>query len=175
MRKAILFCLLIFIVQNQAFSADKITTVILTRHAEKATAPENDPALTAAGKERADLLVSMLEKSGVNGIYSSQYARTRLTAEPLSRRLGIPVETVDAGATNKLVQAILSKHSGGTVLVVCHSNTLPEIVKALGGGTIHEIDDMDYDNLYIVTVYQKGRANVLRLKYFLPSSPQVCQ
>jgi len=175
MRKAIVFCLFSFLVQSFAFSAQRITTVILTRHAEKSTTPEEDPALTAAGKERADFLVRMLEKSGVNAIYSSQYARTRLTAEPLSRRLGVPVETVDAATTNKLVASILSKHAGGTVVVVCHSNTLPEIVQALGGGKIPEIDDLDYDNLYIVTVYEKGHASVLRLKYFSPLGGQVCQ
>jgi 2,3-bisphosphoglycerate-dependent phosphoglycerate mutase len=175
MKKAILFFVLILMVQASAFAAaQQITTVILTRHAEKAASPEDDPALTAQGKERADLLASMLEKSGVNGIYTSQYLRTRLTAEPLSKKLGVPVETVDASTTNKLVASILTKHAGGTVVVVCHSNTLPEIVQALGGGTIPEIGDMEYDNLYIVTVYQKGVAKVVRMKYLL-SSEQVCQ
>jgi 2,3-bisphosphoglycerate-dependent phosphoglycerate mutase len=174
MRKAIFFVFLVSMIQFSAFAAGKITTVILTRHAEKMTTPEDDPVLNAQGKERAELLASMLENSGVNAIYSSQYSRTKLTAEPLSKRLKLPVETVDANTTNKLVSSILSKHAGGTVLVVCHSNTLPEIVQALGGGTIPEIGDFDYDNLYIVTVYQKGLAKVVRLKYFL-SSPQVCQ
>ena len=174
MRKAIFFVFLISMIQFSAFAAEKITTVILTRHAEKMTTPEDDPVLNAQGKERAELLASILENSGVNAIYSSQYSRTKLTAEPLSKRLKLPVETVDANTTNKLVSSILSKHAGGTVLVVCHSNTLPEIVQALGGGAIPEIGDLDYDNLYIVTVYQKGLAKVVRLKYFL-SSPQVCQ
>lgn len=175
MRKVLVFIVLILMMQNFGFAAEKITTVILTRHAEKAAAPEDDPALTAIGKERADLLVRMLENSGVSAIYATQYSRTKLTGEPLSKRLGVPIETVDAKTTNKLVDSILAKHAGGTVLVVCHSNTLPEIVQALGGGTIAEIEDMDYDNLYIVTIFQKGVAKVLRLKYFPSSSPQVCQ
>jgi broad specificity phosphatase PhoE len=175
MRKASLIVALVLFVHAVAFSADKVTTVILTRHAEKAVAPQDDPPLSAIGKERADLLVKMLEKSGINAIYSSQYIRNRLTAEPLSKKLGIPVETVDAGSTNKLVASILTKHAGGTVLVVCHSDTLPEIVQALGGGTIPEIDDMDYNNLYIVNVYGKNRASVVRLQYFNPASGEVCQ
>jgi broad specificity phosphatase PhoE len=174
MRKAIFFVFLVLMIQCCAFAAEKITTVILTRHAEKTAVPENDPVLNAQGKERSELLASMLENSGVNAIYSSQYSRTKLTAEPLSKRLKLPVEIVDANTTNKLVSSILSKHAGETVVVVCHSNTLPEIVQALGGGAIPEIGDLDYDNLYIVTVYQKGLAKVFRLKYFL-SSPQVCQ
>jgi broad specificity phosphatase PhoE len=175
MRKASVMIALFLFIQSIAFSAEKVTTVILTRHAEKATAPADDPALSAIGKDRADLLVKMLEKSGVSAIYSSQYARNRLTAEPLARKLGIPVETVNAEATNKLVASILSKHAGGTVLVVCHSNTLPEIVQALGGGSIPEIDDLDYNNLYIVNIYGKNRASVLRLQYFNPATSEVCQ
>jgi broad specificity phosphatase PhoE len=174
MRKAI-FIFTVLIAVHSAFAAEKVTTVILTRHAEKAVAPQEDPPLSAIGKERAELLVRMLEKSGLSAIYSSQYIRNRLTAEPLSKKLGIPVETVDAHDTNKLVASILSKHSGSTVLVVCHSNTLPEIVHALGGGTVPEIDDLDYDNLYIVNVYGKNRANVLRLRYFNPATGEVCQ
>jgi len=175
MRKAIFVCALLLVVQSLAFPAEKITTVILTRHAEKAVSPQDDPPLSAIGKDRAELLVKMLEKSGISAIYSSQYTRNRLTAEPLSRKLGIPVETVDAKATNKLVDSILTKHAGGTVLVVCHSDTLPEIVRALGGGTIPEIDDLDYDNLYIVNVYGKNQTSVLRLQYFNPAGGEVCQ
>ena len=174
MRKVILILLLLIAVHS-AFAAEKVTTVILTRHAEKVISQQDDPPLSAIGKERADLLVKMLEKSNVSAIYSSQYTRNRLTAEPISRKLGIPVETVDAESTNKLVASILSKHAGGTVLVVCHSNTLPEIVQALGGGTVPEIDDLDYNNLYIVNVYGKNRASVLRLQYFNPAAGEVCQ
>ena len=175
MKRIILFVFLFCFVCSAAFSKQKITTVLLVRHAEKLTTPADDPALSPQGVARAELLVRMFENSGLNAIYTSQYARTKLTAEPLAERFRIPVETVDAKTTNKLVESILSKHSGGTVLVVAHSNTLPEIIHALGAGKIQEIDDLDYDNFYVVTVFGNGIAKVVRMKFFVTNVDPVCK
>ena len=62
----------------------KPTTVFLTRHAERDTTPPEDPALTAAGKERAERLARMLEGAGVKAVFTSQFARTRETGRPLA-------------------------------------------------------------------------------------------
>jgi broad specificity phosphatase PhoE len=174
-KRTILFVFLFYCVCTAAFAKEKITTVVLVRHAEKLTTPADDPVLSPQGVARAELLVRMFENSGLNAIYSSQYARTKLTAEPLARKSRIPLETVDAKSTNKLVESILSKHSGGTVLVVGHSNTLPEIIQALGAGKIQEVDDLDYDNIYVVTVSGNGNAKVMRMKFFVTNEEQVCK
>jgi 2,3-bisphosphoglycerate-dependent phosphoglycerate mutase len=174
--KRIIFFLVLFcFVSGIAFAKEKITTVFLVRHAEKLTTPADDPVLSPQGIARTQLLVRMFENSNLNGIYVSQYARTKLTAEPLAKKSGIALETVAAATTNKLVQSILSKHSGGTVLVVGHSNTLPEIIEALGAGKIREIDDLDYDNVYVVTVSGNGTAKVVQMKFFITTEEQVCK
>ena len=67
----------------------KPMTVFLVRHAERADAPREDPPLTEAGSARAQLLARMLGKSGIKAIYTSQYLRTKATAEPLAKQLGI--------------------------------------------------------------------------------------
>src|SRR5688500_9156051 len=64
-------------------------TVFLVRHAEKAAEPREDPPLTDVGRARADALARALGDSGVKAIYTSQYVRTRATAEPLAARLGL--------------------------------------------------------------------------------------
>lgn len=151
------------------------TTVILVRHAEKATTAGDDPQLSQEGAARAELLAKMFEHSGLTAIYSSQYVRTRKTAEPIAQKLGLQLKIVPAESTKKLVDTILARHSGGTLLVVGHSNTLPEIIAALGAGKIAEIPDDDYDNLYIVTLAGKGKGKTIRLRFFSGSSPQVCQ
>jgi phosphohistidine phosphatase SixA len=51
------------------------------------------------------------------------------------------------------------KAQSGNLLVVGHSNTVPEIVKALGGEAV-AIGDSDYDNLFVLTATQS-----LRLHY----------
>ncbi|MCI0411516.1 histidine phosphatase family protein [bacterium] len=174
-RITLLIVLFYFLLSGAAFGKQKLTTVLLVRHAEKVVTSGDDPPLSPQGVARAELLVRMFENSGLNAIYTSQFARTRLTGEPLAKRLRISLETVDAGTTNKLVASILSKHSGGTVLVVGHSNTLPEIIEALGGGEVQEIDDSDYDNLYVVTVFGNGIAKVVRTKFFVTGEEQVCK
>ena len=154
---------------------DSATTIILVRHAEKATTPGDDPQLSEEGLARAEMLSRMFENSGLTAIYATQYIRTRKTAEPIAHKLGLQVQTVDAGASKKLVEAIVTRHQGGTVLVVGHSNTLPEIIQALSGGKVFEIADDDYDNLYVVTLTQKGKGKTIRMKFFTGAVDQVCK
>ena len=152
------------------------TTVILVRHAEKATTPGDDPQLSQEGVARAELLAQMFEHSGLTAIYSSQYIRTRKTDEPLARKLGLQLQIVPAESTKKLVDMIVARHTGGTVLVVGHSNTLPEIIAALGAGKTAEIPDDDYDNLYFVTLTEKGKGKTMRMRFFSGSqAAAVCQ
>src|SRR5918993_5293242 len=67
----------------------KPTTVFLVRHAERADAPREDPPLLETGTARAQSLARILGKSGIKAIYTSQYLRTKATAEPLAKQLGI--------------------------------------------------------------------------------------
>src|SRR5947208_2223504 len=140
------------------------TTVLIVRHAEKSSTPPDDPPLTEAGITRAKSLVQILGKAGVKAIYATQYARTQQTVKPLADHLGLTVNKIEAGNIKDLVDQILSKHAGETVFVSGHSNSLPQFIKALGGSEIAPLGDMEYDNLYIVTVYAPGKANVLNLK-----------
>ena len=157
------------------FAQDSATTIILVRHAEKVATPGDDPQLSDAGVARAELLSRMFENSGLTAIYTTQYVRTKKTAEPIARKLGLQLQTVDAAASKKLVEGIVARHKGRTVLVVGHSNTLPEIIQAFGGGNISEISDDDYDNVYIVTLTQKGKGKTLRMKFFNGPADQVCK
>ena len=51
------------------------------------------------------------------------------------------------------------------MLVVGHSNSIPNVIKMLGGDTVPTIDERKHDDLFIVTVYAKGKAKVTQLKY----------
>lgn len=144
------------------------TTVILVRHAEKAAQPAADPPLTAAGAARAEALVDVLKDAGVQAIISTQFARTRNTVVPLAASLGITTEIVDARAPKHaqlLADTLLARHRGQTVVVVGHSNTVPDIVAALGAPKPAEICDDEYDNLYLVVVPPSGKATITRARY----------
>ncbi len=141
------------------------TVVIVVRHAEKSAAPSDDPPLSDAGRKRADALSRALSKAGVKAIFATQYQRTQQTVEPTAQALQIPVTKVDAANTPALVAQVLEKHRGQVVLIAGHSNTIPEIIAALGGGPIPAIAETDFDNLFIVSIPVTGPARLLHLKY----------
>ncbi|MCP4204670.1 MAG: histidine phosphatase family protein [bacterium] len=144
--------------------AQRATTVIVVRHAEKQQA-EDDPGLTLAGEERSHRLRDLTLEAGVTAVFASQFRRTQATVRPLAEALGLEIAIADAGDTPALVTKILSDHRGGIVVVAGHSNTVPGIVAALGAPEPGPIDESDYGNLFIVTVPEDGPASALSLRF----------
>jgi 2,3-bisphosphoglycerate-dependent phosphoglycerate mutase len=146
------------------------TTVVVIRHAEKEASTVVDPALSAAGEARAALLAQMFGNAKgagrIDAIYVSPALRNRLTAAPLAGRLGIVPVVAPADDPKALARRVLRENSGGRVLIIGHSNTVPEIVAALAGRSdIPKIDEQDFGVMYIVTVPRIGHANFVRLNY----------
>ena len=146
------------------------TTVILVRHAPQILGGGADPPLSTEGEARAASLARALGdthlKSRIAAIYVTQTLRSRSTAAPLAQSLGITPEVVSEDDPKALAHHVLHGHSGETVLVVGHANTLPAIVSALSGvDDIPPVEAADYATLYIVTVPRIGRSGVLRLHY----------
>jgi broad specificity phosphatase PhoE len=143
-------------------------TVIVVRHAEKAATPADDPPLTAAGEERAKDLLAAIRDAGVSAAITTQFARTKATAQPTVAALSLQTEIVTAGSAASHPQdvaAAVRKHAGHTVLVVGHSNTVPAIIEALGAKRPAAICDAEYDNLYVVTIAADGKAGVIHSKF----------
>ena len=149
------------------------TTVVVVRHAEKAAEPANDPPLTAAGQARAEALVDAVRGMPVRAVVSTNFARTRSTAAPLAERLALTPELVDARSPDharQVAAGVLARHRGETVVVVGHSNTVPDIVAALGAPKPAPICDAEYDNLFVVRVPANGAAaTVERRRYGVAS------
>ncbi|KUJ83598.1 MULTISPECIES: histidine phosphatase family protein [Microbulbifer] len=127
--------------------------IYLVRHAEKETADpaERDPALTEAGRARAQQLARVLRDVGIEQIYSTDYRRTRETAAPLAERLGLPVELYDPRDLDAFSSEL--RRGPSRILVVGHSNTTPELVASLGGEAGEEIREADeYDRLYLLVI-----------------------
>lgn len=138
--------------------------IFIVRHAEKSTSPAADPRLSAEGEQRAESLKALLAGSGITTIVTSKATRTKQTAGPLATAAGItPVIDAmdDAGALARRLRAALA---GGNVLVVGHSNTIPDLLEAMGHPAKIDIDDDEFDNLFIV-VPTGERPLVTRLRY----------
>lgn len=154
---------------------DAVTTIILVRHAEKDTA-QIDPALSPAGVKRVRDLETVLAKTKIDAILSTQYRRTYDTVEPLAKSRGLQVQIVMRDPTaplskhiDEVVQKIMNGHVGKTVLVSSHSNIIPEIIKKLGVSETVTIDERIYDDLFVVTRSRSGAVSLLRLKYGTPT------
>lgn len=140
------------------------TTIILIRHAEKDYGAH--PHLTEAGRERAERLVFILENEDIAAIYSTPTFRTLETAEPLAEAKGLTVKKYDSRALKGLARRLIRKYRGRTVVVSGHSNTTPALTNYLTGTEDHpRFSELDYTNLYVVTVPAVGPATVTKLRY----------
>ena len=141
------------------------TTVIVLRHAEKVD-ESRDPQLSAAGEARAAALAEALADAGVSAIITTQFERTRRTAAPLAERLGITPIVVAATDGNHArdVAARARDLAPGTIVIVGHSNTVPAIIRALGGAEVGPMPDEAYDDLFVLAIDEAG-TRVVRAKY----------
>lgn len=136
-------------------------TYIVVRHAEKASADPRDPALSDAGRSRAEALAAQLHDLPVDAAYATGYRRTQQTTAPAARTHGLVVRTYDAKLPAAAFVARLRRdHPSGTVLVVGHSNTVPGIVAALCACAVASIDEGTYGGRYDVRIAGDGRATL---------------
>jgi broad specificity phosphatase PhoE len=145
------------------------TTVLVVRHAEKASDADDSP-LTEAGVRRSQALARAAEGAGVSAIYSSQFRRNLETARPLAERLGVriteaPVNLENPGDYGKaLAREILERHAGEAVLVVGHANTVAATVEGLTGRAAPP-GDVQYGDLYIVSRAPSGEARLVKAQF----------
>jgi phosphohistidine phosphatase SixA len=147
-----------------AAAAAQPPVIFLVRHAERAAISghvPSDTGLSEIGRARAEALAQALRDAQISAIYTSEYKRTQETAAPLARSLGIRPEVIPGDDVRSLVEKL--KASRGNVLVVGHSNTLPQIISALGISSRVTVAESDYDNLFLVLRTPDPR--LLRLHY----------
>lgn len=148
-------------------------TIFVVRHAERADAgpagavamatPTTDPPLSAAGQERAGRLGTMLRSADIKHIFTTEFMRTRQTAALAKYTPRVEITEVSSRDVPDLITRVSQVQ--GSVLVVGHSNTVPEILKQLGIKDPIAIADTEYDNLFIVLRPLTGDSTLIRLRY----------
>jgi len=145
--------------------AQELTTFILVRHAEKADDGTKDPALSEEGKSRAQRLAAHLNSTDLTAVYSTPYHRTRSTVEDIAESHNLQILEYEPFAGDVLDE-MLENNRGGIILISGHSNTTPHLVNTLiGKDMLEQLDESDYDNLFIVTISEIGNGKVVHVHY----------
>ena len=173
-RSSIYFLALGFVSLSRAALPDAVDAtsqpviLFVVRHAEK-SAPNGDLPLGAAGRARADALVSMLGQAGVSHVYSTEMIRSRETAGPLAQKLGLTPKVIPVAQTDALVADLKTLPPGSVALVVNHSGTIPTLLEKLGAEKPAAIVEEQYDRLFVVTRSTEGGTRSVELRYGSPS------
>ena len=178
---AIIFgiCLLMFTSckedpQAQDTGMEEITatsTYFLIRHAEKdrTTPGDPDPELNQKGLGRAMHWAEIFNDIRLDAIYSTDYQRTSMTAAPAAVKQDLTVQYYEPGTLD--IEAFKTDNAGKNVLVVGHSNTIPEMVNQLiGEARFSDMDDDDNGSLFIVT--QSGSQSSVHRLHFSCNCPE---
>jgi broad specificity phosphatase PhoE len=156
-----------------AATAAGAQTVILVRHAEQdRRVPGNDQPLSEPGRARAEALAQALANARVSLILTSQLKRSVETAVPTARQAKIASRVIPLGP-DYLAQTVEAARAAGpyaVVLIVGHSNTVPPLVKALGGKDAPNLDETVYDTM---TTLRLDGPQVIEVdsRYGGPSAP----
>ncbi len=168
--RTIVLALFAVLAASHAFAADQV--IFLVRHAERAATPSGqptpnmmgeDPPLSEAGQQRAVKLAALLASAGIKHIFTTEYQRTRQTAAPAAERWNVKPMMSAARDPDPLMEQMTK--ATGNVLVIGHSNTVPELLKRLGVKEAITIADSEYDNLFVVVRHGTGEPTLIRLRY----------
>ena len=136
-----------------------VTTVVLVRHAEKASDSDPDSPLSEAGRARARALVPQLEAFRPDALIVSQRQRTAQTLAPLAEKLGMAPLVRDNGKVPELAREILEAYRGRTVVIAWHHGPHEPLARALGvQGPLPAWTAGTYDRIWVVRVDAAGRA-----------------
>ena len=152
------------------FESQATTTVLITTHTETESDLQSNPGLTDAGTKRAISLQKMLLSidvvAGVSTIFATPLRATQETAEPISRSLNVPINIVDPKGVEELIEEIMDNHKGKIILIVTHSEVLPQLIAGFQGSKkIQSASLQNLDQLFVVTVPWFGKVKTLQLRY----------
>lgn len=152
--------------QPAATPVELETTFIVVRHAEKADDQPDDPSLDADGRDRAGALAQALAAVPLKAVYATPTRRTRETAAPVAADKSLEVRDYDpAMAASELATMLHIRHAGDTVLLVGHSNTVPDIVTALCACPVEPLTEDEYGDLFRVRIASGGNATLERERF----------
>ncbi|MBA6151162.1 SixA phosphatase family protein [Gelidibacter maritimus] len=163
-RYLIIIC--VTLLATNAFAQEEthseITTYYFIRHAEKdrSDPTEKDAHLTEEGHQRAQNWSIIFQNVPFDAIYSTNFNRTKETAQPTADNNRLEINTYPV--TNSYDDTFIKATKGKTILVVGHSNTIPDFVNnVIGHEKYNDIEDTNNGNLFIITIIDGVSSDML--------------
>ena len=147
------FIISIFFLTSFYSYSQECSSFYLIRHAEKLRIDKTEinPKLNDKGILRAEKWKEILKNINLDKIYSTNYNRTIETANPTSKLQNIDITIYSPN--NIDYKNFKEINKGKKVLIVGHSNTIPNFVNGLIEKNFYDqIDDLNNSNLYLVNI-----------------------
>ena len=150
MKKSIV--LLLFFCIQVTLSQNTITQYYFIRHAEKADSSKN-PDLSEKGLERAQGWKALFSEIKFDAVYSTDFNRTLQTIQPIVAGNNQLLKIYNPKMID--IEAFKKETHGKTILIVGHSNTIPNMVnQIIKENKYTNIEENQFGNLYIVTLFE---------------------
>jgi phosphohistidine phosphatase SixA len=163
-KRAALVLSLLVVALAAARTACAQEAIYIVRHAERLD-QSPDPPLSSDGIARANRLREILHSAGITHVFTSTLRRTIDTARPTADLLHLVATPLQVATGPAVADALATLAPHDRALVVGHSNTVPELLRALKVATPITIEDSEYDNLFVVVPLKDAPPLLLRLKY----------
>lgn len=151
----------------QAESESNVTQIYILRHTEKEDDISENPPLSEAGKTRARYWKQVLANIDINQIYTTDLERNIQTAATLAENYHVKPEMYYPLSFD--VVKFINEIKGQKVLIIGHSNTIPDMVNRLIGGSIYPpMSHTDYEKLFLITINANGDTSSSLLNIEMP-------
>ena len=152
----------------QQESASDATQIYILRHTEKADETSENPDLSVQGIERAKYWKKVLQHTEFDQVFTTDFKRNIQTAELISAASSVKPELYYPMSFDVL--KFLNLIKGQQVLIIGHSNTIPDMVNRLIGETKYPpMSHKNYNILYIITINKNGDTSSNMLHVEMPS------
>jgi len=139
-----------------ALAVPAAADIFIVRHVEKKNPKDDQSLLSPAGFKRAEDLRRVFSSVDLKAVYRTEYGRTAQTGAPTAAAHKLAAIETKSDDVKGLAKLLRARPANEDVLVVGHSDTIPDLLNELGVSTRAAIAPGDYDNLFIVARREGG-------------------
>ncbi|TDR16362.1 winged helix-turn-helix domain-containing protein [Marinicella litoralis] len=150
-------------------SKSNVTQIYILRHTEKADETSENPVLSPAGIARAKYWKKVLQHTSFDQVFTTEFKRNIQTANLIASNSSVKPEMYYPMSFD--VVNFMNQIKGQTVLIIGHSNTIPDMVNRLINETKYPpMSHQNYNILYTITINENGETSSSMLHIEMPET-----